>query len=246
MQRLKCTIAYDGTSFSGFQVQPNDRTVQGDFEKALRKIHKGEEIRIHPSGRTDAGVHAHGQVIHFDSQLAIAPERWIMALNTLLPEDIVVHSVEPVGKEFHARYNVIRKEYRYFLLNEQKRDVFRRNYSYHYPYSINLEQVIDATKYLLGTHDFTSFCSTKSDKENKIRTIEEIEVWKTDTSEIVFRFVGNGFLYNMVRIIIGTLLKVGQGKLAPEDIQSILEKKDRQAAGKTAPAHGLYLWKVWY
>lgn len=245
MNRLKCTIAYDGTHFSGFQVQPNGRTVQGDFEKALYKLHKGEEIRIHPSGRTDAGVHAHGQVIHFDSPLSIPIDRWQMALNTLLPDDIVALTIESVNTDFHARYNVVKKEYRYFLLNQKERDVFRKNHSYYYPYPINLDRIIEATEYLLGTHDFTSFCSTKSDKENKVRTIEEIEIWK-DGNEIVFRFVGNGFLYNMVRIIVGTLLKVGQGKLSPEDIKVILEKKDRQAAGKTAAAHGLHQWRVWY
>lgn len=245
MNRLKCTIAYDGTHFSGFQVQPNGRTVQGEIERALCKLHKGEEIRIHPSGRTDAGVHAHGQVIHFDSPLSIPIDRWQTALNTLLPDDIVALTIESVNTDFHARYNVVKKEYRYFLLNQKERDVFRKNHSYYYPYPINLDRIIEATEYLLGTHDFTSFCSTKSDKENKVRTIEEIEIWK-DGNEIVFRFVGNGFLYNMVRIIVGTLLKVGQGKLSPEDIKVILEKKDRQAAGKTAAAHGLHQWRVWY
>ncbi|HHY74343.1 MAG TPA: tRNA pseudouridine(38-40) synthase TruA [Bacillus bacterium] len=245
MDRLKCTIAYDGTDFSGFQVQPNDRTVQGDIENALKKLHKGEDIRIHPSGRTDAGVHAHGQVVHFDSSFVIPAERWVIALNTLLPDDIVVTNVEQVDMNFHARYDVVKKEYRYFLLNQKDRDVFRKNHSYHYPYLVNLEKVIEGSKHLLGTHDFTSFCSTKSDKENKIRTIEEIEI-KQIGNEIVFRFVGNGFLYNMVRIIVGTLLKVGQGRLSPEDIKGILDKKDRKAAGKTAPAHGLYLWRVWY
>ncbi|WP_458415168.1 tRNA pseudouridine(38-40) synthase TruA [Schinkia sp. CFF1] len=245
MNRLKCTISYDGTEFAGFQVQPKDRTVQGEVEKALKKLHKGEDIRIHPSGRTDAGVHAHGQVIHFDSSLDIQEEGWLMALNTLLPDDIVVMEVEKVDTEFHARYDVIKKEYRYFLLHQKNRDVFHKNHSYHYPYPLNLDKVIEGSKYFLGTHDFTSFCSTKSDKENKVRTIEEIEVWQVE-NEIIFRFVGNGFLYNMVRIMVGTLLKVGQGKLAPEDIKVILEKKDRRAAGKTAPAHGLHMWRVWY
>lgn len=245
MNRFKCTIAYDGTNFLGFQVQPNGRTVQGDIEKALYKLHKGVEIRIHPSGRTDAGVHACGQVIHFDSPLSIPIDRWQVALNTLLPDDIVVVAVENVNTDFHARYNVVKKEYRYFLLNQKERDVFRKNHSYYYPYPVDLDRMIEGTKYLLGTHDFTSFCSTKSDKENKIRTIEEIEIWK-DNNELVFRFVGDGFLYNMVRIIVGTLLKVGQGKLEPKDVKVILEKKDRQAAGKTAAPQGLHLWRVWY
>lgn len=245
MNRLKCTIEYDGTHFLGFQVQPKGRTVQGEIEKAIKKLHKGEDIRIQPSGRTDAGVHAHGQVIHFDSPLAIPSERWMMALNTLFPDDIVVTEVEIVDENFHARYDVVKKEYRYFLLNQKNRNVFRKDHTYYYPYPINLDQILEGAAYLLGTHDFTSFCSTKSDKENKIRTIEEIEIWK-DGNEIIFRFVGNGFLYNMVRIIVGTLLKVGQGKLAPDDIKLILEKRDRQAAGKTAPAHGLHLWRVWY
>ncbi|WP_017754832.1 tRNA pseudouridine(38-40) synthase TruA [Calidifontibacillus oryziterrae] len=245
MERIKCVLSYDGTNFSGFQIQPNGRTVQGEFEQALAKIHKGEVIRIQASGRTDAGVHAYGQVIHFDSELEVSTYGWSQALNTSLPDDIVVIEVEKVEQSFHARYNVAKKEYRYFLSNEKKANVFRRNYTYHYPFPIDLEKIIEGTKYLVGTHDFTSFCSTKTDKEDKIRTIYEIEVYK-ESDEIVFRFVGDGFLYNMVRIIVGTLLKLGQGKLSPCDIETILQSKNRKLSGKTAPGHGLYLWKVWY
>ncbi|WP_102349472.1 tRNA pseudouridine(38-40) synthase TruA [Bacillus sp. Marseille-P3661] len=244
MNRLKCTISYDGTSFAGFQVQPKQRTVQGEIERALKKIHKTDEIpRIAASGRTDAGVHAHGQVIHFDSPLTGI--NWARALNTLLPEDIIVDEVESVPTSFHARFDVIKKEYRYFLLNSQKNYVFRRNYCYHYPYRIELDAIKAAADYLIGTHDFTSFCSTKTDKQDKIRTIYTIDVIE-EAGEIVFRFVGDGFLYNMVRIMVGTLLKVGQGKIKPEEIKGILDKKDRETAGKTVPGHGLHLWKVWY
>lgn len=245
MNRLKCIISYDGTSFSGFQVQPNGRTVQGEIEKALEKIHKGYTGRIQASGRTDTGVHAVGQVIHFDSILDVPTSGWIQALNTSLPDDIVVTLVEAVDASFHARYNSVKKEYRYFLSNKKFENVFRRNYCYHYPYPIDLKKIIEGTKYLIGTHDFTSFCSTKSDKENKIRTIYEIDVFE-DAGEIVFRFVGDGFLYNMVRIMIGTLLKVGQGKWSPCEIENILQQKNRKASGKTAPGHGLHLWNVWY
>ncbi|NSL52559.1 tRNA pseudouridine(38-40) synthase TruA [Calidifontibacillus erzurumensis] len=245
MKRLKCTIEYDGTNFSGFQIQPNGRTIQGDFEKVLKTIHKGMDIRIYSSGRTDAGVHARGQVIHFDSPLVIPTERWERALNALLPNDIAVKTVEEVDPDFHARFQVRKKEYRYFLLTQKTRDVFSRNYSYHFPYPLDLERMRAGAGYLTGTHDFTSFCSAKTEIEDKIRTIEEIDIIE-DGQKIVFRFIGNGFLYNMVRIIVGTLLQVGQGKLEPIDIKFILEKKDRTLAGETAPPHGLYLWQVWY
>lgn len=245
MDRLKCIISYDGTNFSGFQVQPNQRTIQGDIETALKKLHKEHHIRIYASGRTDTGVHAHGQVIHFDSPLSISTEHWVKALNALLPDDIAVNDIQVVDSNFHARFNVIKKEYRYFCSNQKNRNVFRRNFCYYYPFPINLEQIVQSTNYIIGTHDFTSFCSAKTDIEDKVRTIYEIEVYE-EANEIVFRFVGNGFLYNMVRIIVGTLLEIGQGKLRPEELPIILEQKNRQASGKTAPGHGLHLWQVWY
>jgi tRNA pseudouridine38-40 synthase len=245
MQRYKCIISYDGSSFSGYQVQPNKRTIQSVIEAVLAKMHKGEPVKISASGRTDAGVHALGQVIHFDSALPISVEKWELALNSLLPDEIVVLTVEKVHEGFHARFDASGKEYRYFLQLSRKRDPFRRNYAYQYPYPLDIERMKSACQYLLGTHDFSSFCSARTEVEDKVRTIETIEISQAEGT-LSIRFVGNGFLYNMVRILVGTLLEVGSGSRNPEEIKTILEKKDRRLAGKTAPAHGLYLWKVFY
>lgn len=245
MERIKCIIAYDGTNFSGYQVQPNKRTVQSEFESVLRKMHKGQEVKIVASGRTDAKVHAIGQVIHFDSVFTIRPDRWKHALNTMLPDDVQVILVEIVNSDFHARFDVTAKEYRYKLLTSKEGNVFKRNYSYHYHYPLDLEAMRDAATYLIGTHDFSSFCASRTGVKDKVRTIKQINIEK-QSDELVFSFLGNGFLYNMVRILVGTLLDVGRGAMPPSEIENILAKKDRTQAGKTAPGHGLYLWKVFY
>lgn len=245
MQRYKCIIAYDGTGFSGYQIQPNKRTVQQELETALAKMHKGHEVKVFASGRTDAGVHAKGQVIHFDSPLVISEDRWEAALNALLPRDISVLSAKKMSGSFHARFSAIGKEYRYLLYRSPKRDPFRRNFAYRYPYKLDLEAMEAAAGFLLGTHDFTSFCSAKSEVEDKIRTIKQIHFFPAGEL-LTIQFIGSGFLYNMVRILVGTLLEVGSGIRTPEEIPEILLTKDRRFAGKTAPAHGLYLWKVYY
>jgi tRNA pseudouridine38-40 synthase len=245
MQRWKCTIAYDGTNFAGYQIQPNKRTVQGELEHALATMHKGQFIRVFASGRTDAGVHAHGQVIHFDSPMTIPAAGWLKALNALLPDDIVVKEVEPVDSSFHARFSATSKEYRYKVRTAQEKDVFLRNYTFHFPYLLNYDAMKEALQFIVGTHDFTSFCSAKTEIEDKVRTIYEADFVISD-SDLIFKFVGNGFLYNMVRILVGTMLDVGQGRIRPADIPAIINGKNRNLAGKTAPSHGLYLWKVYY
>lgn len=245
MKRYKCIVAYDGTRFAGYQVQPNKLTVQSVLEGALAKLHKGTEMGITASGRTDAGVHAKGQVIHFDSSLNIPLAKWDIALNSLLPDDIAIKSVEEVRASFHARFDAAGKEYRYFVQRSEKRDPFMRNYAYHYPYPLNIHEMKKAALALIGTHDFTSFCSAKTEVMDKVRTIREIEMIE-DGTQLVFRFVGNGFLYNMVRILVGTLIEVGSGARTADSISEIIAQKDRIFAGKTAPAHGLYLWEVYY
>jgi tRNA pseudouridine38-40 synthase len=244
MKRLKCTISYDGTNFHGYQIQPNKRSVQETLETTLSTMHK-KPIHVVGSGRTDAKVHAVGQVVHFDTSLNIPAMKWEKALNALLPADIFVQQVEEVSDEFHARFDVIKKEYRYKISRASGRDVFKRHYSYHYPYQLDLQQIKEAMNLLIGTHDFTSFCSAKTEVKDKIRTLYHVELIEED-EELIFRFVGNGFLYNMVRILVGTLLEIGQGKIMPQEIQKMFEKQDRTLAGKTAPGHGLYLWKVTY
>jgi tRNA pseudouridine38-40 synthase len=244
MQRYKCVISYDGFNFSGYQIQRNGRTVQSELEMALATIHKGMNVKVVASGRTDANVHAIGQVIHFDTPLSIPQEKWAKALNSLLSKDIFVKEVVAVDSAFHARFGVTSKEYRYNVLIGEY-NVFKRIYAYHYPYPLNFILIKEAQKFLIGTHDFTSFCSAKTEVQNKVRTISEIEFF-IQNDELVFRFVGSGFLYNMVRVLVGTLLDVGTGKISPYTINDILEGKNRMLAGKTAPGHGLYLWKVNY
>lgn len=245
MQRFKCKVQYDGTNFSGYQIQPNKRTVQGELEEALKKLHKGKEVKVFASGRTDAGVHSKGQTVHFDTSLSIPLEKWELALHSLLPLDMAVHSFERVESDFHARFDAKGKEYRYYVHLSPRRDPFKRNYTYHYPYKLDIEKMRIASEDLLGTHDFTSFCSAKTEVEDKVRTIHQIEV--TQSGDMLeFRFVGNGFLYNMVRIMVGTLLQVGSGDFSPASIPDMLEEKDRQFTGKTAPPQGLFLWEVFY
>ncbi|MFS8629869.1 MAG: tRNA pseudouridine(38-40) synthase TruA [Bacillales bacterium] len=245
MPRYKCTIAYDGANFYGYQVQPGKRTVQKEIEKVLEHMHKGKKVKIYASGRTDAGVHAKGQVIHFDSDLSLPAERWPLALNAQLPEDISVLAVEAVPPDFHARFDAIGKEYRYFVYRGKFRDPFRRHYAYHFPYPLDVDAIREGASFLKGKHDFTSFCSAKTEVEDRVRELTEIEITE-DGDLLMFRFAGTGFLYNMVRIMVGTLLDVGAGKLKPEAIREILARKDRTCAGKTAPPQGLYLWQVFY
>ncbi|MCY9020485.1 tRNA pseudouridine(38-40) synthase TruA [Priestia megaterium] len=244
MKRLKCIVAYDGTHFSGYQVQPNKRTVQLEIEAVLEKMHN-KKVPIYASGRTDTNVHAQGQVIHFDTNLNIPCDKWKKALNSMLPDDIVMKNVCEVDAHFHARYDVTSKEYRYHILRGEDRNPFTRSYAYHYPYPLDYSKMKKAITYLLGTHDFTSFCSARTEVEDKIRTIYKIYMYE-ENSQLVFRFVGSGFLYNMVRILVGTLLEVGQGRIEPDAIKDILESKSRPRAGKTAPSQGLYLWRVFY
>lgn len=245
MQRFKCKITYDGSQFSGYQIQPNKRTVQGELERALQKLHKGEAIKVFASGRTDAGVHARGQVIHFDSPLSIPEARWTAALNSLLPDEVSILEVEKAGASFHARFDVTGKEYRYFVYTEPIRNPFKRNQAHHYPYPLNLAAMRNASKHFIGIHDFTSFCSAKTEVEDRVREIREIDLVEEE-GMLIFRFVGNGFLYNMVRILVGTLLQVGSGDILPQEIPEILAKKNRIYAGRTAPPQGLYLWEVHY
>jgi len=245
MKRFKCIVAYDGTHFNGFQIQQNQRTVQGEIQKALKKVHKGEEIIIQASGRTDTNVHANGQAIHFDTTLSLTSEQWKRALNTQLPQDIFIKKVEEVSEDFHARYNVERKEYRYRIWNQKDEDVFGRYYHYHYPYQLNIERMKEALQHFVGTFDFTSFCSAKTEKENKVRTIYSATLVEVE-QEIVISLVGSGFLHNMVRIIIGTLIEIGNGRRDIHSIEQALKGANRKLAGKTAPPHGLILWEVNY
>ncbi|EMS74522.1 tRNA pseudouridine synthase A [Enterococcus durans IPLA 655] len=247
MTRYKAIIAYDGTNFNGFQKQPNGRTVQEEIEKTLTKMANGKEITVFGSGRTDAGVHAMGQVIHFDYPEERPLERMRFALDTQSPEDIAVKEVAIVSEYFHARYLVKEKTYQFRVDIGKPRSPFRRHYASYFPYPIDVEKIQRALPDLLGTHDFTSFCASGSSIEDKVRTIYEAKMEVNETGdELLFTFRGNGFLYKMIRILVGTLLKIGNGRLAEDSIPEIIAKKNRNAAGPTAHPEGLYLYEVKY
>lgn len=247
MTRYKAIIAYDGTNFNGFQKQPNGRTVQEEIEQTLTKMANGKEITVFGSGRTDAGVHAMGQVIHFDYPEERPLERMRFALDTQSPEDIAVKEVAIVSEDFHARYLVKEKTYQFRIDIGKPRSPFRRHYASYFPYPIDVEKIQRALPDLLGTHDFTSFCASGSSIEDKVRTIYEAKMEVNETGdELLFTFRGNGFLYKMIRILVGTLLKIGNGRLAEDSIPEIIAKKDRNAAGPTAHPEGLYLYEVKY
>ncbi|QDI91475.1 tRNA pseudouridine(38-40) synthase TruA [Salicibibacter halophilus] len=247
MARWKATIAYDGSGFSGWQEQPGKRTVQGELEKGLTKLHKGENKKVFASGRTDADVHARGQVVHFDSSLQIPSARWPRAFDSVLPRDMQMVSVEHVNDHFHARYDAEAKEYRYLLHVGSTRDLFQRHYVHHvFAHAFDHEAVQRSLQPLVGTHDFSAFCANNTNVASKVRTLNAVSYMQVGEGEWCFRFNGNGFLYNMARIIVGTAIDIGMRRLDAEDMNRILHARDRRQAGMTAPGRGLYLWNVQY
>ncbi|MCD1261981.1 tRNA pseudouridine(38-40) synthase TruA [Paenibacillus athensensis] len=253
MRNLRFIISYDGTAYCGFQIQPNGVTIQGEIEAAVFKL-TGESVKVISSGRTDAGVHARAQVINFVTQSAIPLERWCLALNGRLPNDIAVLHAEEVPLSFHARRAAKRKTYCYTIRRARFPDIFHRHYELHHPRKLDVEAMREALPCLVGEHDFTSFCTVRTDKEIRVRTVFEayLEVQEerqfgTEANEQIRIFLtGNGFLYNMVRIVVGTLLQIGEGKRSSGDMKRILEACSRKAAGPTAEAVGLMLWHVEY
>lgn len=246
MRRLKVTISYDGTEFAGYQVQPGKRTVQLELEKVLSKMHKGEKVRVTASGRTDARVHALGQVIHFDTPLAIPEERYKKALNVQLPRDIRVLDVEEVSNDFHARFSVSGKRYRYIWNCEDVQSPFRRHFTTDTNgVKPNVEEMEKAAQYIIGTHDFSCFCAANTSVIDKVRTVHSLHFeWHGEELHMIIE--GNGFLYNMVRIIAGTLWEVGISKRSAVEVKEIIASMNRENAGKTASPYGLYLEKVFY
>ncbi len=246
--RYKMTMAYDGHLFHGFQMQPNQRTVQGEIEKALQKMTKGKRVIVEGSGRTDAGVHALGQVIHFDYPGNVIPaDRMILALNSMMPMDIIFKECEIVSEDFHVRYSAKGKWYRYRVSLDRFVNPFKRFYTGHYPYPLEVERMQIAAKDLIGTHDFTSFAASGGQIIDKVRTMYYVNVEKDEKeNEIVFDFICSGFLYNMVRILVGALLEIGNGKRPVDDFPRIIAAKNRQEVRETAQASGLYLYHVFY
>ena len=244
MRNIKIIIEYDGKSFNGWQKQPTKLNIQGEIEKAIFEI-TGEEVNLIASGRTDAGVHAFGQVANFNTETKLPIEKIAKAINSKLKKSIVIKSAEEVDEQFHSRYSVHSKTYRYIINNSENGTAIYRDLEYHYPFKLNEEKMNEAIKYFEGEHDFKGFKASGTSSKSSVRTIYEGTVWR-DGDRINIEITGNGFLYNMVRIIAGTLLEVGEGKITPEEIPNIINSQDRKKAGRTLPAKGLYLMKVEY
>ena len=244
MKRIKLTIAYDGTNYCGWQIQPNGITIEEVLNKTLSKMLE-EDILIIGASRTDSGVHAMGNVAVFDTNTTIPPEKIAVALNQRLPEDIVITKSEEVPLDFHPRYCDCSKTYEYHIINTRIPIPTKRLTNYFVSYVLDINKMRQAASYLVGEHDFVSFCNVRTDVENTVRTITALDLIENG-DEITIRITGNGFLYNMVRIIVGTLIRVGRGFYEPERVKEILEAKDRKAAGVTAPAHGLFLMEINY
>ena len=244
MKRVKLTVAYDGTNYCGWQVQPNGITIESELNKHLSELLK-EEIHVIGASRTDAGVHAKGNVAVFDTSARMPAEKISYALNTRLPEEIRIQETCEVAADFHPRFRKTVKTYEYKICNRRFPDPCTRLYSLFYYWDLDTEKMRQAAQYLVGTHDFTSFCTNKPEVTDRVRTIYSLDVLQ-DGEMITIRVCGNGFLYNMVRIITGTLLRVGSGMIKPEEIPAILDAKDRSRAGETARPHGLTLVKIEY
>ena len=235
--RVKLVVAYEGTNYCGWQIQPNGITIEQVLNETLSSL-LGEEITVTGASRTDAGVHSLGNVAVFETHTKMPAEKISFALNQRLPEDIVVQESCQVPEDFHPRFSKSRKTYEYRILNCRFRQPLERRTSYFYHYPLDVGAMQKAAAYLVGEHDFTSFASVHAQTNTYVRMIYALDVVR-EGDMIRIRVQGNGFLYNMVRIIAGTLIQVGAGIKKPEDMESILAGKDRELAGPTAPAHGL-------
>ena len=245
MRNIKLVIEYDGKEFNGWQKQPNKLNIQGEIERAIKQI-TGEEVDLTASGRTDAGVHALGQVANFKTNSNIPIEKIPIALNSNLKKSIVIKSAEEVEERFHSRLNCKRKTYRYIINNSKYGTAIYRNLEPHIPMKLDIQKMQEAVKYFEGEHDFKAFKASGTSSKSSVRTIYKAEVIDAGNERIYIELTGSGFLYNMVRIISGTLVEVGLGKIEPNEIKTIIESQKRENAGKTLPPQGLYLVKVEY
>lgn len=248
MRFLKLTVAYDGTAFAGWQVQPNERTVQASLEQAVTQI-TSEEVRVVASGRTDAGVHALGQAVSLSTNSDLANDVLLRAINANTPHDLVVLDVADAPDGFHAIRDAVGKRYRYVIQDGPLTDVFSRSYAWHVPQTLDADAMRTAAKSIVGRHDFKSFEAAGSERKTSIRTVTDLTVERIIEKRfqrVLIEIAADGFLYNMVRNIVGTLVEVGRGNQSAEWTSEVLEAKDRQVAGPTAPAHGLFLIEVDY
>ena len=244
MRNVKLTIEYDGTNYCGWQKQNNEKTIQEEIEKAIYKA-VGEVVEVIGSSRTDAGVHARGMVANFKTNATIPFDRFKYAINDKLPDDIAIIESEEVSEDFHARYDSKGKTYCYSIINRQQKPAIGRNYVYHFKWDLDIEKMREACKHFIGKHDFKAFRSLGSSVKTTERTIKELYI-ESEGEKINIFITAYGFLFNMVRIIVGTLLKVGRGKSPVEDIEKIILLGDRKKAGPCVPAQGLILEKVYY
>ncbi len=244
MRNIKLVIEYDGTKFGGWQKQNDKLNIQGEIEKAIETV-TGEKCDLIASGRTDAKVNALGQVANFKTNSNFDIDKLPYAINSQLKKSIVIKSAEEVDERFHSRYSVHSKTYRYTINNSKYGTAIYREMEYHFPLELDEKKMEKAIKYFVGEHDFKSFKASGTSSKSSVRTIYDAKVWR-ENDRVFIELTGNGFLYNMVRIIAGTLVDVGVGKINPEDVKSIIESKDRSNAGKTLPATGLCLIKVDY
>ena len=244
MRNIKLIIEYDGTKFNGWQKQPNKPNIQGEIENAIEII-THEKCDLIASGRTDAGVNALGQVANFKTNSDIDIEKLPYALNSQLKKSIVIKSAEEVEERFHSRYSVHSKTYRYTINNSKQGTAIYRDMEYHFPLELDADKMNQAIQYFIGEHDFKAFKASGTSSKSSVRIIYDARVWR-ENDRVLIELTGNGFLYNMVRIISGTLVDVGVGKIEPKDVKQIIENKERSQAGKTLPAKGLCLIKVDY
>ena len=244
MRNIKLTIEYDGKDFNGWQKQPNKLNIQGSIEQAIKQI-TGEDVELNASGRTDAGVHALGQVANFKTNSNLPIEKFAIAINSNLKKSIRILKAEEVDERFHSRLTCKRKTYRYVINNSEFGSSIYRNLETHIPQKLDVENMKEAAKYFEGEHDFKAFKASGTSSKTSVRTIYESKVYNKGNM-IYIELTGNGFLYNMVRIIAGTLVDVGIGKINPKDIKKIIREGKRENAGKTLPPNGLYLVNVEY
>ncbi len=244
MRRLLFTIQYDGSAYHGWQVQQNAVTVQEVFQNAVESVF-GKRLDVKGCSRTDSGVHASEYCVSLDTDMDISENGALLALNTHLPPDISAVDCREVPLDFHPRYSCKSKQYVYKIYNGRMRNPFLRNYALHYRYALDEKLLNEAAQAFIGTHDFSGFCSVKCDAEDTVRTVKSARVYR-EGDMVCFEVEADGFLYNMVRIMVGTLLFVNEGKIKPSELNGIIESKDRNRAGRTAPPHGLYLNKVNY
>ena len=245
MRNIKLTIEYDGKDFNGWQKQPDKLNIQGSIESAIKQI-TGEEVELNASGRTDAGVHAYGQVANFKTESNLPIEKFPIAINTKLKRSIRIIKAEEVDERFHSRLSCKRKTYRYVINNSEFASAIYRNLETHIPQKLNIEKMKEAIKNFEGEHDFKAFKASGTSSKSSVRTIYKAEIKEMPNNRIYIELTGNGFLYNMVRIIAGTLVDVGIEKIKPEDIPNIIKQGKRDLAGKTLPPNGLYLLNVEY